>query len=298
MFEPGQRLAGTLFTIVDSAQSNSWREVICKCDCGKTVVLPYQRVYYAQYSCGCRRRPRADAVDYTSTEAVNGNGNDKHGRKLTVVLFDDIKQQWQYMCHCCSEIFPVPRGNERGLARTLRDIAGQTCPNYREAWHVNRNNELLNNDYNWLMRHGVWIRYNDPNAPPGWCEVPSRMKDVARGVVLHVPMELARSERRRRGGSIEYSLAHFLIPYYDTKHVIWKGRPKVLAGFMGMPTVPAKLPFYVREDQKLHGYFGEGVQAGADPVADVIDPDGFAEFSELTGAGDVEQQEQQEQQEP
>ena len=281
-FQPGERREGTLITIVDSVKPDTWDQIICRCDCGKTFTARYMEIYRGKYSCGCRRRLRDDHVDYTNVEARNGNGNAKSGRSLTIVGLDSETQQWQYMCDCCSALFLVPRGNERGLMRILRDIAGQTCPNYRETWHVNRNNELLNNDYNWLMRHGVWIRYNDPNAPLGWCEVPSRMKDVARGVVLHVPMELARSERRRRGGSIEYSLAHFLIPYYDPKHVIWKGKPKVLAGFMGMPTVPAKLPFYVREDQKLNGYFGEGVRAGADPVAEVIDPDGFAEFSELT----------------
>jgi hypothetical protein len=283
LFTPGQRVNGTLFTIVDSVEPTNWHDIICLCDCGNKVVLAYQKVYYKQYSCGCHRRPRIDSVDYTNTEAVNGNGNDKHGRKLTVVLFDDVKQQWQYMCDCCSEIFFVPRGNERGLARTLRDLAGQTCPNWREPWYIYKDRRP-EDQYIWLYQHGVRISYHDPKAPLGWCEVPSHMPEVARLIVLNVPYELARSERRKRGGLIEYSLAHFLIPYYDPKHVIWEGRPKVLAGFKGMPTVPAKLPFYVRgEDQKLNGYFGEGVQAGADPVADVIDPDGFAEFSELTG---------------
>lgn len=286
-FKPGERRKGTMITIVDSVYPDSWELVICRCDCGKVFEATYMEVWRYKYSCGCQRRMRVDHVDYTNVEAHNGNGNFKYGRSLTIVGLDAETQQWQYLCHCCGELFLVPRGNERGLMRILRDYAGQNCPNFREPWYVNRNNEAPEN-YVWLYQHGVWIKYNDPDAPPGWCEVPSRMPGVARGVVLHVPMELARSERRKRGGSIEYSLAHFLIPYYAPKHVIWKGRPKVLAGFMGMPTVPAKLPFYVREDQKLNGYFGEGVREGQTVVD--IDPDGFAEFSELTGV-DQEQEE-------
>lgn len=275
MFTPGQRVNGTLFTIVDSVDPASWHDIVCLCDCGKKVVLPYQKVYYKQYSCGCRRRPRIDSVDYTNTEAYSQTGNKKNGRRVAVVLFDDIRQQWQYTCDCCNDLFFVPRGNERGLARTLRDIAGQDCPNWRKPWYVDRDQSAGHN-YAWLSHNGIWIQYTDPKAPRGgWYEIPTGSPFVTRAVELYVPKEQVQLDRRKRGGSIEYTMAHYLIPYYDPKHVIWQGRPKVLAGFKGMPNIPAKIPFYDRY----------AVVPDTPDALNVIDPDRFNELIEADAAG-------------
>lgn len=130
IFNAGQRIAGTMLTIVDSMQPNSWQEVLCRCDCGRQVVLPYLRVYFKQYSCGCKRKLRFDAVDHTGFCAVSKAGNQNEGRSLTVLYRDPETMEWQYVCSCCAQVYTVPRGAERGLQSTLLRTASQVCANF------------------------------------------------------------------------------------------------------------------------------------------------------------------------
>src|SRR5580658_10117679 len=55
-FYPGQRLTNSMLTIVDSVRPDSWDQIVCKCECGNTIVLPYMKVYSHKFSCGCKRR--------------------------------------------------------------------------------------------------------------------------------------------------------------------------------------------------------------------------------------------------
>lgn len=262
-YQPGQKLTNTLLTIVDSVRPNSWAEIICLCECGRTITLTYTQVYAGKYSCGCRRRLRDDRVDYTNIEAHNGNGNFKHGRSLTVIGCDITpfgEQQWQYLCQCCGELFFVPRGGERGLARTLRDLAGRNCPNWREPWYVP-------DDIEWLSHNGVYLRH-DPQSPDGWYEIPSQREDAVRCVAHRVP---------RTGSKMQ--LAMSVVPLYAPSNVIWRGRPRVLVGFRGMPEIPGgKLPFYINDDQRKYGLFGKPYNTADEDWKVAEDADGFGDL--------------------
>ena len=141
IFNPGQRVEGTMLTIVGPVNDTTWMDIECVCDCGKKVILPYLRVYLKQFSCGCKRRIRPDAADHTGFTAVGEKGNHGAGRTLTVLYRDADSQQWVYLCHCCGETSTVPRGNERGLQNTLRRLANSNCPNcagaFVDAFHAN-----------------------------------------------------------------------------------------------------------------------------------------------------------------
>lgn len=270
-FYPGEHRDGTLITIVDSVKPDSWDQIVCLCDCGKVFTATYMEVYRGMYSCGCRRRLRKDSVDYTNLNARNGSGNEKHGRSLTVIGRDEVTQQWQYLCDCCGSLFFVPRGNERGMARVLRDEAGKVCPNYRFPWYVRPPHHAFTE----MAKLGIYVQH-DPKSPDGWYEIPSRRSNVARCIALRIP----------KAGN-EYKMAHALVAHYNPEHVLWEGRPRVLVGFKGMPNMPDKLPFYVSDAQNKYGYFGEGGKVS-------FDPDGFADFTpELLDAG-VTDQEQEE----
>jgi hypothetical protein len=145
VFNIGQRIEGTMLTILGPVEPSTWMTIRCLCDCGQEIVLSYHQVYYRRFSCGCKRRERFNAVDYAGFEAYNSAGNRNRGRKLTVIARDDAGQ-WQYLCHCCNQLYAVPRGMERGLDRSLKDLAGRECPNYRVLVQANRFDTLT-----WLI---------------------------------------------------------------------------------------------------------------------------------------------------
>lgn len=145
IFKEGQRIGDTLLTVVGPLNSDSWKLIIVQCECGKELVISYQVAYMGtRYSCGCRRRQRTNRVDYTGLTISNRRGNNNSGRKLRVLGEDDKTQQWQYICECCAETFLVPRGLETHLARALKDISGETCPNYRVFYPTERIEMLVN----------------------------------------------------------------------------------------------------------------------------------------------------------
>src|SRR5580704_3997715 len=158
-YRPGQKIADSLLTIVDSVRPNSWAEILCRCECGNTVVLTYMQVYAGKYSCGCRRRIRQDFVDYTNIELTNPAGNNKYGRTLTILGFDTEKQQWQYACSCCAEVFLMYRGGEHGMERNLKDQAGRVCPNWRNPWYIDRDGNARIGSY--LSHRGIFLE-SDP----------------------------------------------------------------------------------------------------------------------------------------
>ena len=136
------RIPDTMLTIVGPENPPYWRTVICRCECGKVVVLPYQKVYQAsRFSCGCAKRVRADAMDATGLTVFSPTGNkdeqarpDPDGRRLTVMCRDEPTLRWWYLCHCCGELFLLPGGMSHGIEATLRRIADETCPNYRRFY--------------------------------------------------------------------------------------------------------------------------------------------------------------------
>lgn len=144
LFVPGQRIADTLLTVVDSVQPNTWRMVIVRCDCGKQFELPYLTVYAGnRYSCGCKKRIRSNAVDHTGTQFSSPRGNGNIGRTLSVIGRDSAGQ-WQYICHCCAEIFTLPRGLDAGLVRAMREMATQKCINHKRYYPVMSVEVLVN----------------------------------------------------------------------------------------------------------------------------------------------------------
>ena len=122
-FQPGQRLAGTMLTVVDSLNPLSWDDVIVDCDCGNRVTIPYMAAYRRQFSCGCKSRLRQNAPDATGQRYFNKAGNVTespndgrpiaHGRGLTNIMRDPDTQRWIYLCECCAETFIMPGGHDR-----------------------------------------------------------------------------------------------------------------------------------------------------------------------------------------
>ena len=135
-----------MLTIVQPVYPNTWMLVECECDCGNYIVLPYQRVYNRQFSCGCKRRSRSDMEDYTGYETFNQAGNEGMGRRLTVLGRGD-RGRWLYVCDCCATVTELLRGGERGLQRYLHDVAGNICPNYLRFYAVERMSSRLPSDY-------------------------------------------------------------------------------------------------------------------------------------------------------
>ena len=130
VFKPGERLPDTMLTVIGPEYSNSWSYVRCLCDCGAEIVVSYQRLRSGKYSCGCKRKLRPDMADHTGWTTATVYGNDGRGRKLTILYFDPESQQWVYLCHCCAEVFQLPRGARRGVQDTLHELAGAICPNF------------------------------------------------------------------------------------------------------------------------------------------------------------------------
>ena len=145
-FQPGQRLAGTMLTVVDSLNPLSWDDVIVDCDCGNRVTIPYMAAYRRQFSCGCKSRLRQNAPDATGQRYFNKAGNViespndgrpiAHGRGLTIVMRDPETQRWIYLCECCAETFVMPGGQDRTPEAMLKKLAGETCPNFRPRYEV------------------------------------------------------------------------------------------------------------------------------------------------------------------
>jgi len=130
-----------MLTIIGPVKETSWSMIRCRCDCGAYLNLPYQRVYYRQFSCGCTRRTRSKVApynDYTGVEIYNSMGNERRGRTLTVLYRDPETQQWAYACSCCAEVSLMPHGMERGIRSSLKELAGQVCPFYVERYTNNK----------------------------------------------------------------------------------------------------------------------------------------------------------------
>ena len=200
IFHLGDRVEGTMLTIVRPLRPDSWRIVVCKCDCGKVVELLYNTLFSGRYSCGCTRKTRTDAVDYTGMTVHNGKGNRGYGRRITI-LYQNEEQRWVYVCECCAETFVLPRGMERGIKAGLKDLAVETCPNFKEYYpadHIER----LHNAY--MAEYGVSLFY------------------------LY----------RLTTGASRDRLAEELAPYYERRNVKYKRRGGV-SGFYGFPTKSA-----------------------------------------------------------
>jgi hypothetical protein len=133
IFTPGQRVFDTMLAIIDSVNPLNWREIRCRCDCGKETIVPYWQVYNGtRYSCGCRRRVSYRESDQTGETVSNSRGNHNYGRSIVVLGRDHATQQWEYLCSCCAETFLVPRGNRQGMGQVLKEIARSVCPNFRK----------------------------------------------------------------------------------------------------------------------------------------------------------------------
>jgi hypothetical protein len=141
MFVPGQQVAGTCYKVVDSVDPLSWKQVIVQCICGKQEVLQYADVYRGKYSCGCRRKPRADQAQAAELSVHSDRGNKDEqgrpaleGRRLTIISRDPETQRWWYLCDCCGELFLLPGGQSHGVETMLRKLAAETCPNYKRFY--------------------------------------------------------------------------------------------------------------------------------------------------------------------
>ena len=130
VFKAGERVPDTMLTVIGPEYANSWSYVRCLCDCGAEFVVSYQRLRSGKFSCGCKRKLRPDMADHTGWTTYKAYGNDGRGRKLTILYFDPDSQQWVYLCHCCAEVFQLPRGARRGIQDSLHELAGSICPNF------------------------------------------------------------------------------------------------------------------------------------------------------------------------
>jgi hypothetical protein len=201
VFNIGKKMEGTMFTVMGPGDLGSWSMVRLQCDCGKEVVLPYQQAYYRHtYSCGCRKRPRANAIDYTGTRVYSRIANRNRGRTLVVLGKDEETGRWQYVCDCCAGIFLAPQGMSTGLGGVLKSIATETCPNYRKytpaEWTVYICNQLVS--MGWLVPHTL------PGAPK------------------HVHWDAVR--------------AWILAPYYDPQFVE-RNKQGDVTGLYGLPDI-------------------------------------------------------------
>jgi len=134
IFREGVRVPNTMLTVIGPAYPGSWSFIKCLCDCGKETTVVYQNLRAGQFSCGCKRKTRFDAADHTDFTAFTAYGNGGYGRKLTILYYDADNQCWMYLCHCCAEVFQLPRGARRGVQEALYDLAGGNCPNFPGAF--------------------------------------------------------------------------------------------------------------------------------------------------------------------
>ena len=131
VFKAGERIEGTLLTVVGQGYQNrygklTWKFVRCKCDCGNEVDIPYQHVYAypPRYSCGCKVRRHPRMVDHTGLSVT------RNGRTLTVLYWDNSAPgNWVYLCDCCAETGIVPYGMGGTIPTKLKAIASRPCPN-------------------------------------------------------------------------------------------------------------------------------------------------------------------------
>ena len=139
-FRPGQPLsADSLLTVIGPGYENrygrmTWQVVLCLCDparggCGNRAEVPYYAAYQAngKYSCGCRRRPRKDRVDYAGIGIVAPDG-----RTLTLIYEDPHPRTggWVYVCDHCAKTGVLARG-DRGaggaVLQKLKAVARRPC---------------------------------------------------------------------------------------------------------------------------------------------------------------------------
>jgi hypothetical protein len=175
VFKPGERLEGTMLTVAGPGNGKSWRTVKCRCDCGVMVKVPYLRAYqYQEYSCGCTKRVRKNAVDYTGNYVFS----ERWGKKLTV-LGRDSAGFWTYLCSCCAEIYTLPRGLERGVMPSLARIAGQRCPEYRVFKSIPRV---------YMEKYGPYMKPENIRRGKNWQDNGFMLKPDVDGVVHGWPI--------------------------------------------------------------------------------------------------------------
>jgi hypothetical protein len=134
MFREGVRVPDTMLTVLRPEDPGSWANIRCLCDCGTETTVRYQALRAGQFSCGCKRRLSFDAVDHSGWTSFTAYGNGGYGRKLTILYRDPDNQCWVYLCHCCAEVFHLPRGARRGVQEMLYELAGGNCPNFPGAF--------------------------------------------------------------------------------------------------------------------------------------------------------------------
>jgi hypothetical protein len=178
----------------------------------------YRQLYYASvYSCGCRRRPQKNGgIEYAGLKVWNSAGNrgiegaaigQKPGRGLEVIGRDYETDLWQAACSCCAGIFVVPRGYARNFARTLKDMAGETCPNWKRFYPYG-------GEFDWRMEQYT--------RQFGFHYV------SLRGIVPYLPGMPGMSSRDRA--------AEALATFYEPRNV--KRVDGKIRGFFGEPTKP------------------------------------------------------------
>ena len=256
IFHPGQRVEGTMLTIVDSVHPDSWREIIVRCDCGTEFRTNYMPVYQGKYSCGCRRRLRSDSVDITDLCVSNVNGNKKYGRTLAVLGMDPETQQWQYVCSCCAEIFLLHRGDSHSAARVLKELAGTVCPNFR-PYYAAEWLEILTND----IQNKLGYRFRG---------APGRARQA---------LELA----------AYYDRKHLQFSRTGELEGFWGMPDKPLPAAMKIKRrAPKQIPAetYAESIARARGIVPlQEPELPETPATEVVplDPDGFGEFSDLAG---------------
>lgn len=167
VFKKNQRRRGTMITVLGPAEGKDWSVIRCKCDCGNVIELTYHQVYYCRFSCGCVRKERVNSIDYTGVSAYSA----RQRRTLTIIGRDSATC-WTYICDCCAEIYTLPRGLERSVDASLRRLANQECPEYREfrligdaakyiPYFKPENIKLGNKDW---RKNGIWIKPNDDGS--------------------------------------------------------------------------------------------------------------------------------------
>ena len=145
----GAKIEGTLLTIIGPAYRNrygtdTWRKVLCRCECGREVIVPYYRVYaHNKYSCGCRRKTGENQIPLATPERYAGFAVAHWGsrRLLTIIgltpgydCVSDIAGRiysWDYTADCCGETFQLHYSSTDPvkLLKKLLRASIRPCPN-------------------------------------------------------------------------------------------------------------------------------------------------------------------------
>ena len=243
-FHPGQRLIGTMLTVVDSVDPLTWDDVVVLCDCGNQITIPYMAAYRRQFSCGCKHRLRQNAVDATGQRYWNAKGNKRirvgdgvevsHGRALQIVCRDPETQRWMYVCECCAETFVMPGGQERSPESMLRKLAGETCPNFRPFYSAPFD-----------QMQGCWDS-----------ELGNLCAKVGLGMTL-MPDEIVR--------------------YYTKPDYVVRDKFGSIEGFKGLPDSPEFMKLLERYRQKIIAYRNGKAAPSARQERELPHEDEFAE---------------------